>query len=481
VATDTWLLYWLEQASTSMASSIYRKAIVKRRLGGAFVLGAFVCSLFAAEVIVQLKWVNRNIFVKDYEASIPAATSNNTTAFSSINWNATVIDTVRAWIVTVFDSKLMNDTGASPEQNSSGNEENSNSRKPPPFDPDEYFLRPGRDQVRWGESTPHVVFYNVYVPPNLTRGKKVIDALLNEHIDQVLVSPLRNSTLYVNVFGKLFDYPKYFYRKGMDCRMIQNLLVGGEENTLQDLYDFCVDNPSKRVTYIHTKGSYHYHSGNQKIRRLVTKCVVSDACVLSMPLSPEYPCNICAARYEFSPHPHVNGNMWTTECSYVRKLIPPKEFEARRRNMYRYLQTTGRDIFPCLAERIVDMLDGDGNVNATESCQALALCRYAMETWLFSHPHLIPCNTLPGNLGIYRDGLEDFVPRLENVSVKHKRFYGMHKDPFFLKQGRWWEMDYHYGMVPSETNPFFDNYNRVIAAEVNCSNATGNDLRPIPG
>jgi hypothetical protein len=472
-----------------MALSIDWKAIVKRRIGD-FMLGAFVYAI--AVDIFELKSVNLYNFVKD-EAYLPASTTNFT-AFSPINWNATAIDAVRAGILSVFDSIVIADTGASPEQKSSGNEKNPYSRKPPPFDPDEYFRRPGRDQVRWGESTPHVVFYNVYVPPNLTGGKgkntngefvpgkEDIDQLLNEHIDQVLMSPLRNSTLYINVFGKLFDYPRYFCRKGMDCRMTQNLPVGGEEDTLQDLYDFCVDNPSKRVTYIHTKGSYNYGAGNQKIRRLATKCVVSDACVLSMPLSPEYPCNVCATHYEFSPHPHANGNMWTTECSYVRKLIPPKEFDARRRNMYRYLQTTGRDIFPCFAKTaLADMFDGDGKFNSTDNCQPFALCRYAMETWLFSHPHLIPCNALRGRLGSYDTGLEEFIPRLEKVHVKRLRMYGMHKDPFFLKQGRWWEMDYHFGMVPSETNPFFSNYDRVSASEVNCSHTTGSDQRPAPG
>jgi hypothetical protein len=440
---------------------------------------------------VGLKSINQyGAVIKD--RSFLPVTAN----FTILNaWNAsTVHGDVRAGIASVLEFFMVDGTGASAAAQPPLAETESLglATRPPPFDPDEYRRRPGRDPGRWGEATttPHVVFYNIYVQPNITQGKgsnvgdggvfvpgmQDIKDLLEEQIHQILVSPLGNATLYFNLFGETFDNPTFWCPEGMDCRVLRHMPVGGEKDTLQDLYDFCVDNPSKRVTYVHSKGSFNHNAGNRRTRRLVTKSVVSDACASGMPLSVRYPCNVCAAKFMFSPHAHANGNMWTTECSYIRKLIPPTEFDTRRRNMYRYLHSGGgRSDFPCMAKRtLIDMFDVDGNFNASAMfCQPFALCRYAMETWVFSHPHVIPCNAMKGLLSDYRDGLEEWTPALERVHVARLRMFGIQKDPFFLKQGRWWEMDYHYGMTPSETNPFFRNYDRIWASEVPCPDASG--------
>lgn len=355
-------------------------------------------------------------------------------------------------------------------------------RRPSPFDVEEYRLRIDRERGHWGESTRNVIFYNIYVSQNITEKSsnssrasipqlKQIKGLLREQINQVRNSPLGNATLYFNIFGKKFQNPMFWCPKGMDCRMNRYLPVGGEVDTLQDLYDFCVDNPEKRVTYLHSKGSFNNFFGNERTRRLVTTSVVSDAC-LSIPHFSNYPCNVCTARFEFSPRPHSNGNMWTSECNYVRKLIPPKEFEPRRREMFKYLQGSRRDEFPCLSKLVLDKsVDNDGNFNTTEICQSIGLCRYAMETWIFSHPNVIPCNALVGTLSDYTNGFDKWTPRLSRVFVRSRKQFGIYKDPWFLKRGRLWEMEYHYGQLPSTDNRFFQNYDRISASEVKCNDS----------
>ena len=356
------------------------------------------------------------------------------------------------------------------------------SRRPSPFDTEEYRLRIDRERGQWGESTRHVIFYNIYVSQNITEKSsfsskefipklKQVRGLLREQIKQVQNSPLHNATLYFNMFGKKFKNPKFWCPNDMDCRMNRYLPVGGEEDTLQDLYAFCVDNPEKRVTYLHSKGSFNNFFGNERTRRLVTASVVSEAC-LSIPHFPTYPCNVCTARFEFSPRPHSNGNMWTSECDYVRKLIPPKEFEPRRREMFKYLQGSRRDEFPCLSKLLLDkVIDVDGNFNTTDVCQSIGLCRYAMETWIFSHPDVIPCNALVGMLSDYTTGLDKWTPRLTRVYVQSRKQFGIYKDPWFLKRGRLWEMEYHYGQRPSTENRFFRNYDRISASEVRCNDS----------
>jgi hypothetical protein len=71
---------------------------------------------------------------------------------------------------------------------------------------------------------------------------------------------------------------------------------GNEELTLQALYDYCQGHPVEKVVYMHNKGSFREQAGNTKIRRLSTTAVTSHAC-LEMPLSDEYPCNVCGLTF----------------------------------------------------------------------------------------------------------------------------------------------------------------------------------------
>jgi hypothetical protein len=352
---------------------------------------------------------------------------------------------------------------------------------PLPFDPEAALRRTERNTTRWINSTNHTIFYNIFVSPLIKGGDTFMDEdgrrkaglsnirnVIGNQVREIQNSSLRDATVYFNLFGKEYDDPSFWCPPELDCRLMKHQPVGQEVDTLQDLHDFCVDNPSKRVTYLHNKGSLSLSAGNVVVRRLSNRAVFSDAC-LSMPLSDEYPCNICALKYSFSPHLHAAGNVWMADCSYVRKLVPPVEWEQRRRHMYQLLALPYHKEFGCLTNTILaGHFDGGGNFNesaGSSTAQGLGLGRYAFETWILSHPDAIPCQSLHG--AITRKAYDKtWRPVLRDAINVRLQFHGQQKDSWFQKAGRLWEMKYHYGFKPPRNNPFFYGTCKVLCSFV---------------
>jgi hypothetical protein len=355
---------------------------------------------------------------------------------------------------------------------------------PTPFDPEKYRRRSQRNISRWTGSSDHAIFYNIFINPQaigediftgddgmLKAGLRNIRITILEQVEAIHNSSLRNATVFFNLFGKKYDTPSFWCPYDMDCRLMKHQSTGQESDTLQDLYDFCVDHPTRRVTYLHNKGSFSFTASNPKIRRLSNRAVLSDAC-LSMPLNDAYPCNVCGLKFFFEPHPHTSGNVWTTECSYVRKLIPPMEWEQKRRHMYQQLALQSDDEFSCFTKSMLTgHFDGRGNFNESagnSTLQSLGLGRYAMEVWMYSHPDVIPCQSILGLLRRYGDGYASWTPKLNRAILYQRRtrihFDGDQKHNWFQKQGRLWEMRHHYGFEPPQSNPFF--YGKLILLAV---------------
>lgn len=353
---------------------------------------------------------------------------------------------------------------------------------PLPIDDPEAALRgTERNTNRWINSTNHTIFYNIFISPILKgedtyfdkdghrkAGMRGIRNVIGNQVREIQNSSLRDATVYFNLFGKQYDDPSFWCPPKLDCRLMKHQPVGHEVDTLQDLHDFCVDNPNRRVTYLHNKGSLSLSAGNVVVRRLSNRAIFSDEC-LSMPLSDEYPCNICALKYSFTPHPHAAGNVWMADCSYVRKLVPPAEWEQRRRHMYQLLARPYNNEFSCLANTILaGHFDGMGNFNessGSSTAQGLGLGRYAFETWILSHPDAIPCQSLDGAITkkaqdkTWRPVLRDAIHADGAL-----QFHGQQKNSWFQKAGRLWEMKYHYGFEPPRSNPFFYGTSKVLSS-----------------
>jgi len=151
--------------------------------------------------------------------------------------------------------------------------------------------------------------------------------------------------------------------------------AGWEPVTHQAMYEYCVENPTKRVAYIHNKGSFHPSSYNDMIRRFLMRAITSEECV-NMPDT----CSVCSSRFSPLPHPHTPGNMWHAQCSHIQKLLPPASFEQKMNDLLAQGSTLDgkrhRDLWH------VDFMEG-GN-------------RYAAEHWVHSHPDTQPCDIYDG-------------------------------------------------------------------------------------
>jgi hypothetical protein len=318
---------------------------------------------------------------------------------------------------------------------------------------------------RWHNSSEHVIFYNIYV--NIAQGffdDRQTQLVIIEQLNQVRNSTLGDSTVYYNMIGKNLE--QTWCPDDMDCRRLNYIPFGGEVQTLQSLFEFCVANPSKRVTYIHDKGSHNFKDDNTRLRRMGTTAATSEAC-RSIPLSKDYPCNICSMKVNFVPHVHVPGNMWTAQCSFVKSLVAPVRWVAARTALYKHVITTTPDEFPCLTKFLAERIDDQGYFNLTDKeHNKLGLGRYAMETWIFSHPDANACIVLgERRLMSFSGGLEPWDPDLQPVrgnNTEPLKFTGFASEPWFHLKGRLLEMSYHYGSQPSDSNSFFwDSYKNV--------------------
>lgn len=284
------------------------------------------------------------------------------------------------------------------------------------------------------------IFFNAFVPPRgVGAGPENAIRIIKEQLGQRNESAMRDVPVYYTLIGENVRDSIFTH----NCHMLQYVTNGNEELTLGSLYDHCVRNPSARVTYIHDKGSFSKRPANTKRRRYVTKGVLSDACATM----PAETCNICSLEFSVLPTHHAPGNMWTADCSYIHKLLPPKQFASKMREMYTSLETCESNI-TCAIQP-----------NATWPDNFLGLGRHAMEVWAYSHPQVRPCVTME-EAYVGKPSLEDWKPRLIKAP-KDKKIRGIGEKtamPWFQMEGRLYQYDYIYGEKPSEDSWFWNTY-----------------------
>ena len=168
----------------------------------------------------------------------------------------------------------------------------------------------------------------------------------------------------------------------IQCHHMKHYDNAFEEVTLQRMYEFCLSHPDNnnnnlRVSYIHTKGSYHDHADrrNEYWRQHGTLAAVDEQCVDP----PEKTCNLCGLQFWTQWTPFIPGNFFTTSCSYVKELVSPVEFKTR-------MDEITKDV-------LFMKLQGLFEINLfTEREDRFGVGRYAAEHWIGSHPRLKPCD-----------------------------------------------------------------------------------------
>lgn len=211
------------------------------------------------------------------------------------------------------------------------------------------------------------VFYNLFVDPaaNETEIERV-KTLVHEQLG--LKQP--HHKIFVNSIGmyisSMFDYIS-------DTTLLQHSNEGSEMVTLSSIYDYCRQNPSRQVIYLHSKGSYHPRPENEALRQFLTRGAFSNEASNSdaVDATSQRNCNVVSSRFSATPHPHTSGNMWLAHCSYVQSLIPPHQFTERMEQVERLTRSNS---FACIGSR-----------------------RFATEHWIHSHPSVQPCDLFTGD------------------------------------------------------------------------------------
>lgn len=288
------------------------------------------------------------------------------------------------------------------------------------------------------------IFYNVFINPN--NVSDCVRIIRNQTGQIAKVSRHRDTPIYYNIIG--YNYTQAFCPSSLQCKQLRYFPRGGEYLTLQDLYQYCRQHPSHQVIYLHNKGSYSPSRHNELKRQIVTSVLVR---LRPLPASSKQgsACNVQTYLWEPLPHFHAQSNMWLATCSYVSRLIPPIEFERRRIDMFRELLRPTSNKTMAINKRRIDPTKHacltsvfnrslpDITLQDEGLQRAVGMGRFCYELWVYSHPHVQPCDR------DYRLG----KPLLQRPYAKvYERF----QHAWFRQPGRLYEFNHLY---PEDSQP----------------------------
>jgi hypothetical protein len=287
------------------------------------------------------------------------------------------------------------------------------------------------------------IFYNVFIPESDLYKQKAL-SIVREQLAEWKSSKFAQSmSVYYTVIGNNATTEVQEICIGPNCHLIQYVEQGEESLTLQSLFDYCTDQPDALVSYLHNKGSLHPTMKNKHFRKMLTTSVFSDECQqITEPSS----CSVCGARFSPFPHLHMAGNMWTAHCSYIQKLIPPKEFGDKMDSLMDFVMTAKEGFPRPTFQQIQDEY-------------FVGIKRFSSEHWVGSHPSVQPCDVYPGKylsgyIDVPNPNTEQWTPDLQvaprfPVSIFEKRSA---KGSWFCGQARLLEFQFLYGLRPPPTS-----------------------------
>jgi hypothetical protein len=321
-----------------------------------------------------------------------------------------------------------------------------------PPNKDSISNRRDKEHFEWekkdSKSSSFAIFYNAFVNPENYNSSL---GAIYEQLEQIRSSSYSDSILYYNLIGSSkiseLDCPP-----SLTCQKIRHLTDGDEVITLQDLFSYCQRHPQNAVVYLHDKGSWNANGNNKRIRRLATVSAVSQSC---RDFIANGTCNLCVNKFMLLPNHHTPGNMWVGQCSYLSSLIPPNEFDERRREMFRTVRANQSMSLYCI-RALVDNFE-QGKAFDGDQWKYMSIDRYAMEHWAFSGPTLDPCTTIPRKmLGVNPNSwTPQAIPGIGNTNLGFERAT---TTGWFQFEGRKYEMQYLYGKLPPRKSFFYSTY-----------------------
>lgn len=262
------------------------------------------------------------------------------------------------------------------------------------------------------------------------------------------------------------------------CTEIAAVPEGDEMLSLQPLYEYCVQHERDRVVYMHSKGTYTVSLQNNQLRTILMKAIMSNEC-LELPDK----CDTCSTRFTFVPFLVYIGNMWVANCSYISKLIPPKDFESSKQRVIATMKNN--DTTTPIGNNNMWYQTKLDNVTSYKSLARLmfwidrdswmGVGRYASEHWIGSHPDLKPCEVFgddenPRILYGKKINLRKFKPPnlqkiQDTMTTNASEAFWVKKSPYvyhpwYAKDGRLYEYKNLYSKVPQNGSWFYTLWSR---------------------
>ena len=248
---------------------------------------------------------------------------------------------------------------------------------------------------------PIVVFYQILFPTDNKSKEKALetvkaqfDILSMGQYDNVTNTFDQHQKILLNYIisgstSQEIDFVSNLCNKYSDriiCRQLgvyDNEFVSGE--TLAQVHKYCSARPSMAVVYItnHLVGLGIGQNDIYDVTKInaTTLAVTSQMCYSSSEQD-DASCNVCGTEFYPLPFLHFTGNMFSTSCEYVKKLLPPPEFEKE-------MHDNAGDVFLAhLRTQFTSEL-----VKFTP--QILGMHQHSIEHWIGSHPDLKPCDVGP--------------------------------------------------------------------------------------
>ena len=355
----------------------------------------------------------------------------------------------------------------------------------------------------------YAIFFNTFAKgdeANHARAHGIIQSQLQEINSQPLLNgapvfyvrlgdldwewPVSLCTNKNNVTSSSFDMIPHHQQQQQQqqqhrqCTQIAAQPEGDEIISLQSMHQYCVKNQHARVIYMHSKGTYTASPQNDQLRTILMKAITSKEC-LDFPKD-NNGCNTCSTRLNYAISPMYVGNMFVADCNYISKLIPPIEFEPRKRRMIDQMRNNTIQTSSIFYEtRLNDRMHYKFRKQKLAFIDRKSLTgigRYAAEHWLGSHPDLKPCEVfgpendnpdVPYGKEIKMDRYKP--PTLEKIqetiSAQNISLSAYH--PWFGIDGRLYSYEYLYSTIPQNGSWFYSIWGQPASVMAKYSRCIG--------
>ena len=138
------------------------------------------------------------------------------------------------------------------------------------------------------------IFYNLFV-----KDQSDLERVRHDIVEDQLgyIDPTVHGPVYVTSIGVRIDVE--------GTVGVQYFDNANEEESLHLLWMYCRQNPTQRVVYLHSKGSFHPSEDNDKLRSFATQAALSKQC--DDATKSEDSCDVCSGRFSPLPHAHTSG------------------------------------------------------------------------------------------------------------------------------------------------------------------------------